>query len=62
MELGQTYIVKGPGILAFDGDRTIQFKSSDHVEISVRQDGPWIIEPNKILETAAAHELLKRTR
>ena len=62
MELGQTYRVKGPGILAFDGDRTIQFEAADDVEISVRQDGPWIIEPNKILETAAAHELLKHSR
>jgi hypothetical protein len=61
MELGQTYIVKGPGILAFDGDRSIKLEASDHAEISVRQDGPWIIEPTKILETAAAHELLKHS-
>lgn len=60
MELGQTYLVKGPGILAFDGDRSIQIEASDQVEISVRQDGPWIIEPTRILETAASHELLKR--
>lgn len=59
MELGQTYSVKGPGILAFDGDRSIQIEASDHVDISVRQDGPWIIEPTQILETAASHELLK---
>ncbi|MFT5100522.1 MAG: hypothetical protein ACI9HY_002650, partial [Planctomycetaceae bacterium] len=25
----------------------------------VRQDGPWIIDPGKILETAAEHDLLK---
>mgnify|MGYP003635303554 CR=1 FL=1 len=59
MELGQSYVVKGSGILAFDGDRTLQISESDCVEVSVRQDGPWIIEPGKILETAAEHDLLK---
>jgi hypothetical protein len=59
MELGQSYLVKGSGILAFDGDRSIQISESDQVEICVRQDGPWIIDPGKILETAAEHDLLK---
>lgn len=59
MELGQSYLVKGSGILAFDGDRSIQIAESDHVEICVRQDGPWTIDPGKILATAAAHDLLK---
>lgn len=61
MELGQTYKIKGPGILAFDGDRSIEISESDLAEVSVRQDGPWIIEPAKILATAAEHDLLKRT-
>jgi len=60
MELGQTYLVKGNGILAFDGDRSIRISETDRVEISVRQDGPWIIEPARILEIAAEHDLLKR--
>jgi len=59
MTLGQTYLVDGPGILAFDGDRSIQISATDRVEVSVRQDGPWIIEPARILEVAAQHNLLK---
>lgn len=61
MELGQSYLVKGSGILAFDGDRSIQISTSDRVEVSVRQDGPWIIEPARILEIAAEHNLLTRS-
>lgn len=62
MDLGQSYLLAEEGILAFDGDRTIEIKASDKVEICVRRDGPWIIDPNSIMTTAAEHGLLQHER
>lgn len=59
MELGQSYFMQESGILAFDGDRTIELNTSDTVEVSVGRDGPWIIEPTHILAVAAQHGLLQ---
>ncbi|MFN3238754.1 MAG: NAD(+)/NADH kinase [Pseudomonadales bacterium] len=59
MEIGQTYRLGEAGILAFDGDRTLEVKADDRVEISVRQDGPWIIDPQYVLAVAANHGLLQ---
>ena len=58
MELGQIYRCDGPGILAFDGDRSIVVKEGQLVEVQIRRDGPWIIEPGTILSTAARYGLL----
>ena len=57
MELGQSYVFQEAGILAYDGDRTLEVDAKDTVEVSVRRDGPWIIEPRYVLEVAAQHGL-----
>ena len=62
MELGQSYVFRESGILAFDGDRLIEVSEDDSVEVSVRRDGPWIIEPSYVLEVAAQHGLFSSTR
>ncbi len=59
MDLGQTYVMHEPGILAFDGDRTIQVETEDTVEVSVRRDGPWIIDPEYVMSVAAQHGLMQ---
>lgn len=59
MDLGQTYLVSADGILAFDGDRTVTVKASDKLEVSVRRDGPYIIDPQYVLSVAAQHGLLQ---
>jgi hypothetical protein len=58
MALGQTYLCPVPGILAFDGDRSIELGVDDTVEVTIRKDGPWIVLPDKILSAAAQHGLL----
>lgn len=58
MSLGAASICRGPGILAFDGDRTIPLEPKDEATITVRRDGPWIIEPNTILSAAAEAGIL----
>ena len=60
MEIGQTYRCPTPGILALDGDRSIKISEEDLVEITIRRDGPWIIDPAKIMSIAARHGLLVR--
>ncbi|MDG1442277.1 MAG: NAD(+)/NADH kinase [Pseudomonadales bacterium] len=60
MALGTEISCSGPGILAFDGDRSISLEPTDAATIAVRRDGPWIIEPAPILSAAAAAGILKR--
>ena len=54
IEFGQPQRIQGPCILAFDGDRTIQLGTDDYAEITIRNDGPWIIEPGPVMGAAAA--------
>ena len=49
------------GILAFDGDRTIKIEATDETEVTVRRDGPRIIDPNFVFAVAAEHGLLHRS-
>ncbi|MFT7684889.1 MAG: NAD kinase [Candidatus Azotimanducaceae bacterium] len=58
MPLGQTCQIRTPGILAFDGDRSIVLNEGDDVEITIQKDGPWVIHPQNILYTAAQNGLL----
>ncbi|MFT5211260.1 MAG: NAD kinase [Flavobacterium sp.] len=60
MSMAQSYSCRAPGILAFDGDRSIRLNEGDDIDINIQRDGPWVINPQKILETAAQHGLLAR--
>lgn len=50
----------GPGILAFDGDRTIKLGENETATAVVRRDGPYIIEAEHITRYAAQHNLFTR--
>ncbi len=43
----------GPGILAFDGDRTRELAEGQSARLCVRRDGPWLIDVNAALRVAA---------
>ena len=58
MVLGKVYECTTPGILAFDGDRSIVVEQNQRVEVVIRRDGPWIIEPASLLDAAARQGLL----
>ncbi|MBT6245464.1 MAG: hypothetical protein HOI43_08635 [Gammaproteobacteria bacterium] len=60
IQLDTTISVSGAGILAFDGDRSIGLGQSETALLKVCRDGPWIIEPDIIMHTAAAKGLLSR--
>ncbi len=54
VDLGKQMKVQGPGILAFDGDREIQLGEEQSVTVSIGADGPWIIEPKRVMAAAVA--------
>ena len=57
LALGETVEVKGPGVLAFDGDRERALAPGERVELRVVRDGPWVIDPARALALAAARGL-----
>ena len=46
---------EGPGILAFDGDRSIKLADREVATANVLRDGPFIIEAEKVMALAAAN-------
>ena len=58
LALGEKVTIHGPGVLAFDGDREITLGDGEPIEVSVRRDGPRVIEPGKALRLAAERGLL----
>jgi hypothetical protein len=39
------------GTLALDGERTVVLAKRESVQVTLRRDGPWMLEPNKIFAT-----------
>ncbi len=60
LDLAETVIFEGPGVLAFDGDRTIKLGPGDIARISVQRDGPHIIEAERIMASAATQGILTK--
>jgi hypothetical protein len=57
LALGETVEVKGAGVLAFDGDRERALAPGERAELSVRRDGPFVIDVARTLALAAARGL-----
>jgi len=51
LSLGESIIVEGPGVLAFDGERDVVMAPGQQVTITLQANGPWVID------TAAALSL-----
>ena len=52
LSLNEQVMVKGPGVLAFDGERDHVLADGQTAILSIRKDGPWVINPIKTLEYA----------
>ena len=50
--LNQTVTMEGAGVLAFDGDRAIVVGPGEKTRVTIKRDGPWLIEPNRVLAAA----------
>lgn len=58
---GESCSLEGPGVVAFDGDRLHTLQSGDAVQVSVRRDGPWVIDTQRCLDHAARSGVLAQT-
>jgi hypothetical protein len=59
LALGETRVVRGPGIIACDGDRLRELAPDEPVEICVRRDGPFVIDVPRALQLAAEARLFE---
>jgi hypothetical protein len=57
LALGEVVSAKGPGVLAFDGDRERALAPGEPVELCVRRDGPFVIDVARALALAAERGL-----
>jgi hypothetical protein len=54
LALGERTEVEGPGLLAFDGDRTRVLAAGERASLWVERAGPWVIEAERALRAAGA--------
>jgi predicted polyphosphate/ATP-dependent NAD kinase len=53
VRLGEPLTVDGPAILAFDGERKRRLLEGDRATLTIRRDGPRVIDVGKTMRTAA---------
>ena len=58
--LGLELSLSGEGILAYDGDRTHNLAALSDCRMTIQRDGPWIIEPDRVLKRAVQENILTR--
>lgn len=51
--LGERIEIRGPGLLAFDGDRERALRDGQRATIRIERDGPFVIDPARTLRAAA---------
>lgn len=57
--LGETVGVCGPGVLALDGERERRLKPGQSAGLTVRRDGPLVVDVQLVLKLAAARGLFR---
>jgi hypothetical protein len=50
---GETLSVRGPGVLAFDGERERVLKPGQCARLTLMTDGPWVVDVAKTMRIAA---------
>jgi predicted polyphosphate/ATP-dependent NAD kinase len=53
VRLGESVIVHGPAILAFDGERKRRLLEGDQATLTIRRDGPRVIDVGRAMRAAA---------
>jgi hypothetical protein len=54
LALDEWVSLPGPGIMALDGDRTLQLDAGAEFSVCVRRDGPRVIDPRAVIRRAVA--------
>jgi hypothetical protein len=49
LELGEGVSIRGPVLLAFDGERKRRIYEGQTAMLSVRRDGPLVIDPHQVM-------------
>lgn len=62
LSLGDTVAVvpERPLILAMDGERAVVLHEGDDATLRLRDDGPWLIDPQRVMREVVARGLLER--
>ncbi len=45
---------RGPGVIALDGDRDLWLREGEAASVSIRRDGPWVIDVDAAMRWAVA--------
>lgn len=57
--IGESVVLEGPGVLAFDGERERRLNAGQTATIRAARDGPWFIDAEKALTAAACAGLYR---
>jgi len=57
LDLGERVEIRGPSLLAFDGDRERELADGQRATLRVERDGPWVIDAGRALAAAAREGL-----
>ena len=52
IDLEEKISMKGPGVLAFDGERDRVLQENETIVVSVSKEGPWVINTHRALDLA----------
>lgn len=55
VELGEPVVIEGPLVLAFDGERKRRLLEGQRAIVSVRRDGPRVVDVGAVMAAAAHH-------
>ncbi len=58
LQLDSPHQITGRGIVEFDGDR--EHRANGLIEVTLKRDGPWIIDPRQLMSAAVQARLLSR--
>jgi len=57
--LGEPVAFSGPGVLALDGDRDHKIVAGSELQVSVRRDGPWVLNAQPVMRWAVAQGMMQ---
>lgn len=62
VEIDDVVTFRGPGVLAFDGERERTLKPEQTARLTVRRDGPWVVDVHRTLALAAERRAFRLER
>ena len=53
---------QGPGVIALDGDRDLKLREAENATVTIRRDGPWVIDVEAAMRWAVAQGIMAPTQ